>query len=163
MPRARVLLSASASASVAVVLLAALAGCAPDDRASLLEPEPTATVDGTPVPEPTVAPSFEPALSAVENQPYFDQVMRTLLLKEGKTSGKKVVNTLVDAGFDKRAIEVTFDKTAIDLDADNLQFAVQVNGGCIIGQFGNVKYSSTIAPVLGSGVCFIGKTRTIDW
>ena len=159
MPRARVLLAASATA----VLIAALAGCAPDDRESLLEPEPTATVESTPVPTPTVAPSFEPALSAVENQPYFDQVMRTLLRAEGKVGGKKVVNTLVEAGFDKRAIEVTFDKTAIDLDADNLQFAVQVNGGCIIGQFGNVKYSSTIAPVLGSGTCFIGKTRTIDW
>jgi len=158
MPRARVLLATS----IAVVLVASLAACAPDDRESLFEPTPTATSDA-PVPTPTVAPSFDPALSAVENQPYFDTVMRALIHEDQTPGGKKVVNALVAAGFDKRAIEVTFDKTAVDLVADSLQFSVQINGGCIVGQYGNVKYLSVIAPVLGSGKCFVGKTRPIDW
>jgi len=159
MPRARVLFAAT----VAAALVTSLAACAPDDRESLLEPQPTATVDGTPVPTPTVAPSFDPALSAVENQPYFDQVLRALFETDGNPGGKKIIDTLADAGFDKRAMEITFDRTAVDLHADNLQFSVQINGACLVGQWGNVKYASTIQPVLGSGKCFIGRTRSIDW
>jgi len=150
---------ALAAAALAVALVGGLAGCAPDRS---LEPEPTVTT-AAPQPEPTVAPTFDPLLTATENHGYFNAVNTKTVRADGEPLGRDFIDGLVDAGFPKAAMEVTFDKTAINLDADNVQFAVNVNGECLIGQYGNVGYNSTVAPTLGSGKCFAGVTRSIDW
>lgn len=62
-------------------------------------------------------------------------------------------------------MEVTFDRTAVDLEADSIQFSVRLHGECLIGQVGpdGDGYHSIVAPLLGSGTCLIGATRQIDW
>ena len=155
---------ALAATALAVVLVAGLAGCAPERS---LEPEPTVTTVA-PQPEPTVAPSFDPLLTAEENLAYFDSVNRATIKTEQDAGqparrGKKLINGLVAAGFPKDLMEVTPDGTAIGLDSDNVQFSVKVGSECLIGQFGNVGYNSTVAPVLGTGNCLIGVTRPINW
>lgn len=150
---------ALAAAALAVALVGGLAGCAPDRS---LEPEPTVTT-AAPQPEPTVAPTFDPLLTATENHGYFNAVNTKTVRADGEPLGRDFIDGLVDAGFPKAAMEVTFDKTAINLDADNVQFSVLIDGDCLVGQFGNVGYQSAVLPVLSTGACLVGNTRPIDW
>jgi len=60
-------------------------------------------------------------------------------------------------------MEVTADRTTVNVDADQLQFAVRVNGTCLIGQYGGGTYNSVAASLLDTGKCLIGATRPIDW
>ena len=145
-------------ASIAVVLVASLAGCAPD-RSSELEPEPSSA----PGPAPTYAPAFDPAAGASGNQAFFDLVNKATLSLDKNPGGKKLINALVEAGFPKSEMELTPDRTAIDLQADNVQFSVLLGEECLIGQQGNIGYTSTVQPVLGSGKCLVGVTRKITW
>ena len=147
-------------ASIAVVLVASLTGCAPE-RGSILDPEPTST----PGPAPSYAPAFDPNGGASGNQAYFDLVNRaTIDLDDNRIpGGKKFINALVAAGFPKTGMEVTPDRTAINLAADNIQFSVLLGEECLIGQQGNIGYNSTVQPVLGSGKCLVGVTRKINW
>jgi hypothetical protein len=156
---------ALAATSIAVLLVTSLVSCAPTDRESLIDPEPTSTAPG---PVPTAAPSFDPTLSAEVNLAYFDSVNEALIEKEQDAGrvvrrGKKFVDALVAAGFPKANMEVTPDRTAIGLDADSVVFSVAVGTDCLVGQIGIEGYDSTIAPLLGSGKCLVGVTRTIDW
>jgi hypothetical protein len=77
--------------------------------------------------------------------------------------GKAIVNHFVAAGFTKRDMEITNDKTAVGLDADNIEFSVRINGSCIIGQSGNTSFQSFATSLLANGHCLVGKTRTINW
>jgi hypothetical protein len=101
--------------------------------------------------------------TAKENLPYFDAVNEELLVKNPKPDGRGFIDSLVAAGFTKKDMEVTPDKTAIGLDRDNIQFSVKFDKECIIGQFGNVGYHSTLAPITQTGTCMVGLTRAIDW
>lgn len=154
MHRMRVL----AGASIAVVLVAVLAGCAPE-RGSLLDPEPSTT----PGPAPSYAAAFDPNAGASGNQAFFDLVNKATISLDSSPGGKKMINALVEAGFPKTAMELTPDRTAIDLSADNIQFSVLLGDECLIGQEGNIGYNSTVQPVLGSGKCLVGVTRKITW
>jgi hypothetical protein len=69
----------------------------------------------------------------------------------------------VASGFDKSQMELTADTTAVGLEADNIQFSVKINDGCLIGQNGNVGVHTVTAPVLATGTCLVGNTRAIDW
>lgn len=113
---------------------------------------------------PSAATTLAPGGSAAEDQPFFDQTIQALLDDKDKPTGRQFIDALVDAGFDKSLMEVTADKTSIGLAADAIEFSVRLGDDCIVGQKGaEFGYSSVVLPVLDSGTCLLGKTRTIDW
>ena len=79
--------------------------------------------------------------------------------------GRDFIDALVAAGFDKSQMEVTADRTTVDLQADSVQFAVLFGGECLVGQYGPASggYHSAVRPALGTGGCLVGETRPIDW
>lgn len=143
---------------IAALAVLVLAGCvdAPVD-----EPEPTTAPTTGPV-EPE-EPELDLEGTADDNLAYFDTVNLALVGAGGTLDGRAFIDSLVTAGFPKTDMEVTSDVTAINGAADNIQFAVRINGGCLIGQYGNVGYASTTAPLLATGRCLVGQTRLIDW
>lgn len=128
---------------------------------------------GDPQPEPTAPPSTapvgpqEPELdlegTADDNLAYFDMVNLAYIGDGVANDGRAFIDNLVAAGFPKTDMEVTSDTTAIGGAADNIQWAVRLNGTCLIGQYGNVGYHSTTADLLATGRCLVGQTRPIDW
>lgn len=158
MPRARALTTLATSVALVAGFLA-LAGCSPTESP---EPVPSPSVSATAdVPAPT--PTYDPQASATELRPFFDETVREVLRDDRTPGGAAIIRALVAAGFPKDSLEVTFDRTAIDLEADNVQFSAVVGEECLIGQVGNVKYGSRVMPVLGSGRCFIGTTRPLNF
>ena len=152
-------------------LAAVLSGCTSPGSA---EPAPAATETAeagpTPSEEPTEAPETprpEPTLdtngSALQNLDYFDAVNERLLEEQDSPDGRAFIDNLIAAGFDRKAMEVTPDRTAIDLEADNIQFSVRIGEHCLLGQFGNTGYVSAVGDALSTGKCLVGKTRPIDW
>ena len=145
-------------AVLVVALALTLAGCAAE----------TPTV---PMPLPTSSPSAsasapaEPDTSATGQKAMFDETNNATIAAAGGANpgGRAFVDALVAAGFDKAAMQLTPDKTAINLDADNIQFSVLIGEDCLVGQYGNVGYQSTVLPVLATGKCLVGTTRAIDW
>ncbi|PVZ94871.1 hypothetical protein DDQ50_09425 [Amnibacterium flavum] len=145
-------------ASAALVL----AGCT-----SAPTPEPTASTQApvpTPSATPTPDPVLDPAAGALANLAYFDFVNNRLIAQNAAAGGRDFIDSLVAAGFDKARMEVTPDRTAVDLEADSIQFSVRFDDGCLIGQHGAVTgYVSTARGLLSTGRCLIGDTRPIDW
>ena len=143
----------------------ALAGCGPAAPA----PAPTQSAAQSPsaTPEPTATAPVDPVLvesgTASENRPYFDKINNAFFAANGRGDGKSIIDNLIAAGFRKRDMEVTPDRTSIDLDADSVVFSVRVKGECLIGQFSAMGYSTIQAPLLGTGGCLVGATRPIDW
>ncbi|GMA28583.1 DUF6993 domain-containing protein [Arenivirga flava] len=153
--------SRAALVALGTAALIALAGCT--------APEPEPTVSSAPAETPSASPTpTEPALvpdgDAAANQPYFDLVVGRVLAADGNAGGRAFIDALTDAGFDKGAMQVTPDATAIGLDADSVQFSVRIGEGCIIGQRGGgATGQSIVTPVLATGSCLVGTTRAIDW
>jgi hypothetical protein len=147
--------------SVAVVLSAALAGC----TATAPSGKPSTVPTRAPGSTSTAAPAYNPTGTAKQNLAYFQVVGHALLDNNpsANTHGKTIVNWFVSHGFDKANMQVTPDKTTIGLAAWNIEFSVKINGGCLIGQAGNVGFQSFAAPVLATGKCLIGDTRPINW
>lgn len=150
------------SGLVAVALAGAalaLAGCVPSAA-----PMPTPP-SATPSPGESLPPEPELNLNgtAAQNQTFFDQVNGELIAAGGALDGRAFIDNLVEAGYIKASMELTPDSTAAGNKADNIQFSVKLNGTCLIGQYGNVGYSSTFGPQLADGRCLIGTTRPIDW
>jgi hypothetical protein len=149
-------------AGLAVALAAAgvlaLAGCVDS-------PEPAPTPTGAASADPTAppAPQIDLEGTAAGNLPYFDLVNGELIAAGGTLDGRAFIDNLVAAGYPKSDMEVTSDRTAINGAADNIQFAVRLNGTCLIGQYGNIGYASTAADMLATGRCLVGATRPIDW
>jgi hypothetical protein len=162
--RARLLAS-----TIAVGAGILLAGCSAIQERT---PTPAATArptEATPTPAetPTAKPAltFRPELPASENHDYFDRIAAAVHAADREAGGAAFIDALAEGGFDKSQMEVTFDRTAVDLEADSIQFSVRVHGECLIGQVGPDRdgYHSVVAPLLGSGTCLIGATRQIDW
>jgi hypothetical protein len=143
---------------LALGLLGTVSACAPSTTAPV--PLPSASSGSSASPG---GPKLVPDGNAKENLPFFDATNEALLVTTPKPDGRAFIDSLVAAGFTKSDMEVTPDKTAIGLDRDNIQFSVKFGKACVIGQFGNVGYHSTIAPVTQTGSCLIGLTRAIDW
>ena len=165
--RTRVALTMVAVVSVA----AALAGCtgAPDTGSTSVPstqgaaPATGSTDSPVPTTEPAQQARFYPNGTARQNLAYFNEVSRALLRAKPDASGRTIIDTLVAAGFEKKRMQVTPDRTAVDLAADNEQFSVKIKTSCIVGQAGNTGFRSFIAPALATGDCLVGKTRAIDW
>jgi hypothetical protein len=135
-------------------VIMALAGCVP-------------TATPTPTPKPTSSSAGKPTLvlqgTAAENLAYFDYVNKSFIAEGGDLSGRPFIDNLVKAGFPKVDMEVTPDRTTVNLAADNISFSVRLGDSCLIGQYGNTGYASTVQKLLSTGKCLVGITRTIDW
>ena len=147
-----------------IVVTVALAGCVPSApvASQTPTPEPTITNPGqssTNAPDPVLRPDG----SAAANQQYFDMVNSSFYATYGRSDGRSIIDNLVAAGFQKQDMEVTPDRTSIDLVADSIIFSVRINGECLVGQFNATNYRGIIAPLLATGGCLIGRTRPIDW
>ncbi|MGV8884755.1 MAG: DUF6993 domain-containing protein [Microbacteriaceae bacterium] len=149
-----------AAALAAIVLAISLSACttSPEVQLGPDSPAPQPSNSGSPADT-----KFLPDGDATDNKAHFDAIASAVSAQNRTPRGRKFIDALVASGFDKAAMEVTFDKTAVDLFADNVQFSVLISGACIIGQDGNVGYQSTVLPMLTTGTCLIGKTRPIDW
>ena len=116
-------------------------------------------------PAPVALPTLRPELSADENLAYFDSVNLGVVAANSAAGGRDFIDALVAAGFDRSQMEVTADRTTVDLEADSVQFAVLFHGECFVGQYGPASggYHSAVRPALGTGGCLVGQTRPIDW
>jgi hypothetical protein len=162
---------AVAAASVAVVAVVSLtvAGCsspAPKPSPSKSSgASSTHSASPTATPTPTPAAKFYPNGNAEKNLPYFNAIGHRLLDNNAaaNSNGRVIVDYFVAAGFPKDKMEVTPDKTSIGLNAWNIEFSVNMNGTCLIGQAGNVGFQSFATTLLDTKTCLIGTTRPIDW
>ena len=132
-------------------------------------PTATSTPDDGMIQAPTSTPTEQPVHvaggTAEQNKPIFDATNQQYFTAAGNVipEGRGVIDNLVSVGFDKSAMQVTPDRTAIDLPVDSLIFSVLIGDECLVGQFGALGYSTIVAPKLATGSCLIGLTRTIDW
>jgi hypothetical protein len=146
---------------VAFVLLAVtLTGCV---EAPVPTPTPTSTPSASATPAPPQEPEIDLDGSADDNLEFFDLVNTELIAAGGSLKGRAFIDNLVVAGYPKADMEVTPDSTAIGIAADNIQFAIRLNGTCLIGQYGNIGYHSTTGDLLSTGRCLVGATRPINW
>jgi hypothetical protein len=151
----------------ASLLVGALAGCSalglPSGPAGSAGPSPVPSASASSTDSAAAQPVLVAGGTAKENRQLFDAVSSGVIAADPSAEGRAFVDALVAAGFDKAALEVTDDTTAIGRHADAVQFAVRASDGCIIGERSASGYASLVAPVLGTGRCLVGKTRAIDW
>ncbi|MET0783641.1 MAG: hypothetical protein ABWY53_04875 [Leifsonia flava] len=152
------------SAALIIAVVGALSACTP--AAPISSPTTTRpTASPTPTPTAPAVTELQPGLSAGENLDYFDLVNNAVIAANAAAGGRDFVDALVAGGFDKATMQVTPDRTAIDLQADSIQWSVLFNGECLIGQYGPASggYHSEVAAPSGQGACLLGETRPIDW
>jgi hypothetical protein len=145
-------------AATAVISLT-LGGCGlgPDGSPSA-SPTPTSTVSAEPM------PVFLPEGDAQDNKTFFDRILSGVATADQKQPGRAMVNALVRAGFRKKSIQLTPDRTRTDLEADSVIVAIRMGRSCLIGQRTNDrKYYSSIESALKTGGCLVGTTRKINW
>ncbi|THG28638.1 DUF6993 domain-containing protein [Naasia lichenicola] len=151
---------AARGALASVLLAAGLAGCSAMGPAG---PAETAAVSAQPTAAPTpvdTTPVLDPAGTAEGNLAFFDYVNEQVLVADPAPDGAQFTAALAAAGFDTAAMELTPDRTAVDLEAASVQFSVRLADGCLIGQWGSgVGYHSLVTAVLSSGRCLIGSDR----
>lgn len=158
MPRSRFTMPVAA---VLATFMLALAGCAevpePGQRPSKEEN----------FQEPVEQPKFFADGTAADNLPYFHESLRLFGLGESPVQGAPVVDHLVAAGFDKAAMQVSFDESKTELVADNIFVSVLLGSDCLIGQVivADRSFVTEVVPAVGpeKNVCLIGTTRPIDW
>ncbi|MBO1901987.1 hypothetical protein J4H92_08500 [Leucobacter weissii] len=117
--------------------------------------------------EPDVPPEFFPDGSAADNLPYFSEVLRVYAVGDDPVEGRGLVDAVVESGFDRTAMQVSFDRTKTGLVADNIFVSVLIGRHCLIGQMvvEDRTFVAETAPAIGPGrdLCLIGETREIDW
>lgn len=126
---------------------------------------PTATPDP---PEPMADPSgFDPLGTATDNLPVFEQTLLAFAAGGEPVEGAPIVNAVTAAGFDRAAMQVSFDRTRTDLVADSIFVSVRMGEACLIGQITTADrgVSAVVEPAIGPerSICLIGQTRPIDW
>lgn len=145
---------------VSLASVALLAGCssADADQADAVPAVPSATPTASPGPTATPSPSLDREGSAGENLAFFNLTVKRVLAQDPSASGAALIDALAAAGFDRADMQVTPDRTTVDLEADSIQFAVRLNGECLIGQRGpeDGGYHSMVAPLLSTGWCLLG-------
>ena len=149
---------ALACATAALALLA-LPGCDASGGTPVQSPTPTVSASGTA--EPTPAPPPEPVFdgTAEQNRAYFDLINWELINTGAQLSGGAFIDNLVAHGYPRENMEVTPDRTAINEPADNVVFSIRFGDTCLLGQWGNIGYTSFVADVLATGRCILGTAR----
>ena len=164
---ARLARRAARVSSAAIVLVAmSLVGCsapAEEDPAETA-PLPVRTDEMRPADPP---PEFVPDGSAADNLPVFRHVLQEYADGKSPVEGQPIVDAIVAAGFDRTAMQVTFDRSKTNLVADSIMVSVLIGEDCLIGQVVTADRSVTAAiePALtdAKNICLIGNTRAIDW
>jgi len=160
-------------ALVGLLVAAVLSGCVPagPDQSTPNATTPVGsagTPSATTAPSPTAtdtAPALKPDGTAADNLPYFSSIVAAVWAGPDNASGRAYIDALAGGGFDKAAMEVTFDQSTVGNPAESIQFSVLWAGECLVGQVGPAT-GSPVAVVLrpvGSDKCLIGETRPIDW
>lgn len=137
----------------------ALSGCA------VLEgPTPEAPKREIPA-VPEIAPELVPDGTAQDNLPYFTEVLRGYAAGDGPITGGPVSHAVADAGFDASLMQVSFDRSATGLEADNIFVSVLLGDSCLIGQVvtADRSFVTETADAVGpeNNICLIGKTAPI--
>lgn len=146
---------------VTTALVISLTGCA-----LLTGPKPEHPQRATP-PSPDTEPVYVVGGSAADNESIFTEVLRDFSTSEAQILGKSVVDALINVGFDRDHLQVSFDRTKTDLYVDSVFVAARFDQECLIGQLATddrefaVHLTSTVGPE--NDVCLIGETREIDW
>lgn len=142
--------------------LALLAACTAQ---AAQKPEST-SASAKPTPS-EAAPQLIAGGSAGENEKYFNYTLREAIRGGMAINGVNVVNTVVTAGFEKAAMQVSYDESRTGLTADNIFVSVRVNDQCLIGQVvtSDKTVTTAVEPAVGpdKSICLIGETRPIDW
>lgn len=96
------------------------------------------------------------------NLALFDSVNLAVVTTDDSAGGGDFIDA---AGFDRSAMQVTADRTTVDLRAGSVQFSVRLGDECLVGQYGPESggYHGAVRPALGHGGCLVGRTRPIDW
>ncbi len=113
-------------------------------------------------PSATAVP--EPALSldgtAADNLAFFNAVNGKLVAKNSAATGPDFVAALVEAGFDKTAMQMTADITTVGVEADSVFVSVQWGQSCLVAQYGVGGYLGAVVKTV-NGSCLIGQTVPI--
>ncbi|MDQ1581258.1 MAG: hypothetical protein QOD05_2033, partial [Microbacteriaceae bacterium] len=66
-------------------------------------------------------------------------------------------------GFDTAKMQLTADRTSVNLDAPSILFSVNVAGSCFIGQFtpSTREYNNQTVDPISTGSCLIGGTVAV--
>lgn len=154
--------------SAALLVIAAgavtLAGCT--GPAPIPSPTASPVASETPSAAPTpTGPALVPEGSAEDNLPFFSELVTQVWNGPDQVSGRAYIDTLVSAGFDKSAMQVTEDVSTVGNPAESIQFSVRWGEECLIGQVGPATGNpvAVVADGLPDGGCLLGKTRAIDW
>ena len=160
----------SSSLLVLGALAAGLVGCTPvgplGDPGSPTALETTAQ-DAGPDSVSDAPAQLVPGGGAEANLPFFSEVLRQFAAGPGAVEGQPIVDALIAAGFDRAAMQVSFDRSKTELVADSILVSVLFEGECLIGQVvtADRSFVTTVAPALteSQNLCLIGNTRPIDW
>ena len=160
--------TAASLALAAVVVVLGLAGCSllPQTTTPSASPVPSVAAPVTSDdPEVTAAPGVRLELPAADNLAFFDSVNLGVVAANDSAGGRDFIDALTAAGFDRTAMQVTADRTTVDLQAGSVQFSVRLGDECLVGQYGPQSggYHGAVRPGLGHGGCLVGQTRPIDW
>lgn len=144
-----------------VLLVLGLASC------SLLEGPTPATPDRPQIETPAEPAVFVPGGSAQENLPFFQELLLGYASGEQPIQGQPIVEAVAAGGFDKADMQVSFDQSKTNLEADSIFVAVRSGETCLIGQLipetREVAAQAVDAVGPERNVCLIGQTRPIDW
>lgn len=150
------------SVAAIVALSFGLASCSDSSPEAQEKPAGASTE-----PKSFSTPVFYPEGTATENLPYFAYSLTLFTESDAEIGGQAIVDFLVNEGFAKDAMQVSFDRTKTDLQADAIFVSVRVGEECLLGQVTTKgrNVSSTVQPAIGpdNTLCLIGNTRPIDW
>jgi hypothetical protein len=106
-----------------------------------------------------------PEGTAADNLPYFADIVRAVWAGPDQVAGRAYIDALTAGGFDRGAMQVTFDQTTVGNPAESIQFSVRWGNECLIGQVGPATGEpvAVVMPGLADGGCLVGTTRPIDW
>jgi hypothetical protein len=131
-----------------------------------MSPVASGTTSPTATATAPAVPALVPGGTAKDNLPLFRAVTDRVWAGKSRDHGRAYVDALVKAGFDKKAMQVTPDRSTVGNPAESIQFSVRWNDGqCLIGQVGpeTGRAVTTVMPGLTDGACLLGVTRAIDW
>jgi len=110
------------------------------------DPEPSP--DGAPSDGATADPELDALLGALQGQSPAD--------------AEALVAAVVDAGFERSAIERTRELDSLGAPVTFLEIGVRVGDGCLIGQVGDGDPVAIRADALGGGRCLVGDVLGVD-
>lgn len=112
-------------------------------------------------PAPSTSAEPEPGSAAAELEA-FQAVLVEVDAAQEAPVGDEAVDALVEAGFDRSAIERTGDLDSLGEPVTLVEIAVRIGDECIVGQIGQGEPTSAVLPVLASGACLVGATVPVD-